>query len=78
MARVRYILFQYPWTVAILYGVGRAQKIHCGGSIISKRHSIYISGQHSPYISIVLYRVTLVQDPVLALHARTTLHARVG
>jgi hypothetical protein len=27
---------------------------------------------HSPYISIVLYRVTLVQDPVLALHARTT------
>ena len=28
---------------------------------------------HSPYISIVLYRVTLVQDSVLALHARTTL-----
>ena len=31
---------------------------------------------HSPYISIVLYRVTLVQDPVLALHARTTSAAR--
>ena len=31
----------------------------------------------SPYISIVLYRVTLVQDPVSALHTRTTLqHAR--
>ena len=34
---------------------------------------VYKNGPaHSPYISIVLYRVTLVLDPVSALHARTT------
>merc|ERR1711935_493420 len=34
---------RYPWTVAILHGVGRAQKIHCSGSIISKRHVLTAS-----------------------------------
>ena len=33
----------------------------------------FFTPHHSPYIRIVLYRVTLVQDPVLALRARTTL-----
>jgi len=34
---------RFPWTVAILYGVGFAQKIHCSGSIISKRHVLTAS-----------------------------------
>ena len=29
---------KYPWTVAILYVKGRAQKLHCGGSFISTKH----------------------------------------
>ena len=34
---------KYPWTVAILYVKGRAQKLHCGGSLISTKHILTAS-----------------------------------
>ena len=34
--------------------------------------TLLLTISHSPYISIVLYKVTLVQDPVLALDTRMT------
>ena len=44
----------------------------------NKNQSNVINGKdHSPYISIVLYRATLVQDPVLA-YARAWRRARGG